>query len=511
MLLYLESFGNPRKFARIARRGEREQADPRGQERALARRRARDLLAHRRAALGLRCDRRRALPAGGVIRTDTMHELFDVAALLSASRPPGRPRRDRHQRGRPGDHVRGRLPGGWRSRSPSCPTRLRAAALPRLLPPEARFGNPIDMIATAPRRPTVGTIEVARRGGVCDAIIAIFVPPLVTDAVDVAPAIRVAAARPGDVPIAAVFMTAEGARPSSPAAACASPSFDFPEDAARALAHAARYGRWRARPAGTVPRLSTAPTRERAAAIIARRSRRRATPGSRAEDVLSPARCYGLPLIATRSVARCRRCGRRGRASSAAGRAEGDRDRPDSQERRGRRPPRPRRSAARSARGARDRGSVSARRTPARGPVVQPMAEPGVELLVGVVHDESFGPVIACGAGGTSVELLHDAAVRITPLTDVDAAEMLRSLRDLPAARGLPRVAAAVRYRGGRAGAAAPQRARRRPPRDRRARRQPPDRLTARRFDRRCPRSAGARARARAVPLAAAVGRSRGV
>jgi acyl-CoA synthetase (NDP forming) len=64
------------------------------------------------------------------------------------------------------------------------------------------------------------------------------------------------------------------------------------------------------------------------------------------------------------------------------------------------------------------------------------MAEPGVELLVGVVHDESFGPVIACGAGGTSVELLHDAAVRITPLTDLDAAEMLRSLRTFPLLEG---------------------------------------------------------------------------
>jgi acyl-CoA synthetase (NDP forming) len=67
-----------------------------------------------------------------------------------------------------------------------------------------------------------------------------------------------------------------------------------------------------------------------------------------------------------------------------------------------------------------------------QGLVVQPMADPGVELLVGVVHDASFGPVIACGAGGTSAELLRDVAVRITPLTDVDAKEMLRSLKTFP-------------------------------------------------------------------------------
>jgi acyl-CoA synthetase (NDP forming) len=64
--------------------------------------------------------------------------------------------------------------------------------------------------------------------------------------------------------------------------------------------------------------------------------------------------------------------------------------------------------------------------------IVQTMADPGVELLIGVVHDASFGPVIACGAGGTSAELLKDVAVRITPLTDVDAAEMLTSLRTYP-------------------------------------------------------------------------------
>ena len=68
------------------------------------------------------------------------------------------------------------------------------------------------------------------------------------------------------------------------------------------------------------------------------------------------------------------------------------------------------------------------------------MVEDGVELLVGVVHDASFGPVIACGAGGTAVELLKDVAVRLTPLTDLDAAEMVRSLATFPLLDG---------YRGG--------------------------------------------------------------
>jgi len=66
------------------------------------------------------------------------------------------------------------------------------------------------------------------------------------------------------------------------------------------------------------------------------------------------------------------------------------------------------------------------------GFVVQQMVEGGVEMLVGVAHDPLFGPVVACSAGGTTVELLRDVAVRVTPITDLDASEMLRSLRTFP-------------------------------------------------------------------------------
>jgi acyl-CoA synthetase (NDP forming) len=66
------------------------------------------------------------------------------------------------------------------------------------------------------------------------------------------------------------------------------------------------------------------------------------------------------------------------------------------------------------------------------GLVVQRMAVTGVELIVGVVNDHSFGPVLACGAGGTTAELTKDVSVRITPVSDLDARDMLRSLRSFP-------------------------------------------------------------------------------
>ena len=77
------------------------------------------------------------------------------------------------------------------------------------------------------------------------------------------------------------------------------------------------------------------------------------------------------------------------------------------------------------------------------GFLVQRMAPPGVELLLGVAHDPLFGPVIACGAGGVTAEVMKDVAVRITPLTNIDARGMLRSLRTyrlLEGFRGAPPV-----------------------------------------------------------------------
>ena len=70
------------------------------------------------------------------------------------------------------------------------------------------------------------------------------------------------------------------------------------------------------------------------------------------------------------------------------------------------------------------------------GFVVQQMAKSGVEMLVGVVHDPQFGPVVACGAGGVQVELLKDVSVRLTPLSNEDASEMIRELKTYPLLKG---------------------------------------------------------------------------
>jgi acyl-CoA synthetase (NDP forming) len=82
------------------------------------------------------------------------------------------------------------------------------------------------------------------------------------------------------------------------------------------------------------------------------------------------------------------------------------------------------------------RDSAAAAGHAVEGYLVQRMAPDGVEMLVGVVHDPLFGPVLACGGGGTTAELIGDVAVRLSPVTDRDAHDMVRSLRTYPLLRG---------------------------------------------------------------------------
>ena len=428
VLLYLESFGNPRRFARIARRvgaskpivAVKSGRSPAG---------ARATSSHTGALIATSDVTVDALfRQAGVIRTDTMHELFDVGGLLSMQPVPRGARvAVVTNAGGPGILCADACQAaGLEVAELSAQVRARLSAR---LAAEASVGNPVDMIATAPAESFRRVIEALVQEDACDAIIVIFVPPLLTRAGDVAREVRAAAAKAGAVTLAAVFMNSDGAPPELGLVGHV-PTFDFPEDAARALAHAADYGRWRARPAGRLVHPADCRPDE-AAAII-----------SRALDLgggwLGPLEvaallgCYGLPLIETRlvhggseAVAAAAELGvpiaLKAHSSSLLHKSDA--------------------GGVRVGLDGADAISAAAREIAAsvaraghllEGLLVQPMAPKGVELLIGVVHDESFGPVIACGAGGTRTEILGDVAVRITPLTDLDAREMLRALRTFP-------------------------------------------------------------------------------
>ena len=428
-LLYLESFGNPRRFSRIARRiATRKPILAVKSGRSVAG--ARATSSHTGALLSASDVTVDALfEQAGVIRTDTMHELFDVAALMSAQPVPR------------GDRVAIVTNGG----GPGilCADALQAhgvevaelaadvrARLAEFLPPAAALGNPVDLIASASAEDYTRTLQTLIDADACDAIIAIFVPPLVTQASDVATSIRHVSELNPDVTIAGVMMLSEEAPAELRSERRRVPCYQFPEDAAHAMALAIRHGRWRTRAPGRVPEFPGA-RRVEAAAIISREL-------ASGAGWLSPARvaelfdCYGLPLIQTHVVSNATQAvnaaARLGTAVALKASAAGLLHKTDAG---GVRLGLHGAKAVRSAAAAIQDAVARAGHT-LDGLIVQPMAPEGVELIVGVVNDHSFGPVLACGAGGTTAELVKDVAVRITPVTDVDAHEMVRSMRTFP-------------------------------------------------------------------------------
>ncbi|HVC85034.1 MAG TPA: GNAT family N-acetyltransferase [Solirubrobacteraceae bacterium] len=423
VLLYLESFGNPRRFARIARRVSRTKpiVAVKGGRSAAGARAAASRTGAFLSASEVTVDA--LFEQAGVVRVDTVHELFDVATLLGAQPAPAGSRvAIVSNAGGPGILCADACNAVGLDVVP-LPARVRRR-LGKLLPAEVSLANPLALPATASSEHFRQAIEVLIDAAVCDAIVTIFLPPPGSAGSEVARAIDAVAQPARRVTLASVVIG-----PPAPAPRLGEPHvprFAFPEDAARALAHAVRYGRWRARPAGVVREPPGCRPDEAAAIIAAALAAGGGWLGP--GEVASLLACYGLPLLPTRVV----------RSAAAAALAAAELDGPvalkaiasdlihksdvgavrlDL------------RSGAQVRRAAREiRAAVTAAGRLLEGFAVQAMAEGGVELLVGVTQQPSFGPVIVCGVGGSTAEPIGDAAVRITPLTDVDAGEMVHSL-----------------------------------------------------------------------------------
>jgi acyl-CoA synthetase (NDP forming) len=434
ILLYLESFGNPRTFARITRRAGRTKpiiAVKSGRSSAGARATS----SHTGALIAASDITVDALfRQAGVIRTDTLSEMFDVASLLANQPIP--------------EGVRVGIVSNAGGLGILCADACEAGGLevPTLpdealrllsefLPPEASTLNPVDMIASASAEDYGRAIEVVAASGAVDSVIVIFVPPLVTRGEDVARAIREAAVRIGDrLPLLSVFMSTKGVPPELRGEGARIPSFAFPEEAARALAHAARYGRWRARPEGTEPEFADLRPADATALIGAVLD-----DGPRwlhPDEVAALLSCYGVPVadwrLAVSSEAAARAAEELGGPVALKAVAPGLLHKTEAGAvRLGLATPAQVEEAAREMTATVERDGRSIDRF-----LVQRMVPAGVEMLIGVVHDSLFGPVVACGSGGTAVELMRDISVRITPITDLDATEMLRELDTFPLLEG---------------------------------------------------------------------------
>jgi acetyl coenzyme A synthetase (ADP forming)-like protein len=416
--LYLESFGNPRKFGRVARRiTRRKPVIVVKSGRSQAGRRAAS--SHTGALLAAADTSVDALFRHcGVIRTDTVGELFDVAALLGRQPLPAGDRVGVvTNAGGPGILCADACEaGGLRVEPLAASTR---DALATALPAEASVANPVDLIASASADDYSRALRHVLADPGVDAVIAIFVRPLATRAADVDAAIRGAAA---GKPVLAVFLGPDVPEPSAEGV----PAFASVEEAARALGHAVRYARHRSAPADPPPRLHGVDA-DAAAAVVAQGLA--AGGGWLAPPAVETLlRAYGLPLVESRWATTA--TGVRRAAEELGGRVAV-------------------KAAATGLVHKSEAGAVVLDLAPAAaaravvemrealgdsvsGFLVQRMAPPGPELLVGVVGDPRFGPLVAVGAGGATAELLGDVQVRLAPVGRREAAAMLRELRTFP-------------------------------------------------------------------------------
>ncbi len=422
-LLYLESIANPPKFARTARRvGRSVPVLTVIVGRSITGRR----LAGARAAAATPLLTRQALfEQAGVIATANLGELLDAAVLLAAQPVPAGPR----------VAVVSNTRGAAVLAADACgDAGLQVAglagdtqrALGDLLPGDATVAGPVDTTLLIGPGIFRRCLELAGADPGVDAVLALTAPSAGGDPVPEVPAARL------PVPIAAavldqveVVRLLGGPGADSPAV----PAYAYAESAARALGHAARYGRWRAIPPGNVPELDGL-RQDRARALVAGCL---AGTGGGGWLPLDPTvellGCYGVPLAESIGVVT------EDAAIAAAARFGGPvalrADVPGLVRARG--------AGAllidlygadEVRRGFRSLKEAFGHRL--AGVIVKPMVTGGVEVMISVLQEEVVGPLVLFGVGGAAADALADRAARLAPLTDADADELIRSKHAAP-------------------------------------------------------------------------------
>jgi len=431
ILLYLESFGNPRKFARIARRISRRKpvvVVKSGRTPAGSRAASSHTAALATSDVAVDALFRQA----GVIRVDTLEELLDTAQMLAHQPVPRGPRvAIVGNAGGPGILAADACAGAGLSvveLSASTKAAWRADVAP-----DPDVQNPIDLGAAASPDLFRRALTIVLHDEAVDAVIVVYAPPVVTDAHAVARAVADATATAASgKPVVGCFLgrldvadDLRGGDESRPTI----PTFAFPEAAARALGRAAELAKWRARPPGEVLALGDVNVGAAAALISARLGSHPAGVWLDESDTEVLLESFGIPTIDSRRVRDAE-----GALTAAAqigypvalkiGNAEVvhktdvggvtlDLRNPD------------------AVRQAFDTMHATFG-DEMHGAVVQRMAPAGLEVIVGVTQDPLFGPLLLFGLGGVTAELLADRALRILPVTDTDAYDLVRSLRTSP-------------------------------------------------------------------------------
>jgi acetyl coenzyme A synthetase (ADP forming)-like protein len=408
VLLYLESFGNPRKFGRLAARVARKKpilALKAGTTTAGARAAS----SHTAALAGSEAAVDALFRQSGVLRARTLEELVDAATLLSSQPlPMGRHTAVISNAGGLGILCADACEAaGLDVGALGAETRRLLAAV---LPDDASVGNPVDLLGSATAPTYEAVLPLVLADSAVDSVIVLFVPPVVATANEVAAAVS-RAATGATKPVLAVIVSGDGVPAALREASSPVASFLYPESAARALALAAERADWLRREAGTVPVVAGI-DRERARRLIEADNDERWLDPAETRTLLA---AYGIPLVPERIV----------ETAEDAVVAAGELGFPVVVK-----------SAAAGVHKTESGGVALGLATPEDvrsaalriGPplLVQPMIAGGVELLAGVVQDPVFGPLVAFGAGGVLAELIGDARFAVAPLTDVDADELVR-------------------------------------------------------------------------------------
>ena len=429
VLLYLESFGNPGKFSRLARRVARRKpilALKSGTTDAGAKAAS----SHTAALAGSDAAVEALFRQTGVLRARTLEELVDAASLLAGQPlPQGRRVGVLTNAGGLGILCADACEAAGLE-LPELGEETRAG-LGEVVPGDASLANPVDMLGSATAASYAAAIPPLLADKRVDALIVLFVPPVVAGADEVAAAIRETVSRlqPGK-PVLAVVISAEGTPAALLEADSTVAAFPYPESAARALGLAASRSEWLRRPAGSVPTVDG----------VDRRRARRVVETALADGGgwLAPEQArelldaYGVPLVAERTAARVEEvvaaAGELGYPvvvkTAAAGAHKTE-------------------SGGVALNLGDDEEVCAAVERIGLPAIVQRYVTGGTELLAGIVQDPVFGPLVAFGPGGVMSELIGDAGFRLAPLSDVDAEELVlegkagrlvRGFRGAPAA-----------------------------------------------------------------------------
>ncbi len=439
ILLYVESFGNPRRFARIARRVSRTKpiiALKAGRTQSGSRAAGSHTAALAESNVAVDTLFRQA----GVIRAETLAEMFDLAAALEAQPPP---RGNRvaiiTNAGGPGILCADACEAGGLTipqLSEATKSKLRG-----FLPPAASLNNPVDMIASASPEQFRQTLQTLLADDDIDGIIVIFIPIGIVRSQDILSAVAENAAQARAKPILACVMAEDGPQPICTDSGKI-PVYEYPEAAGRALAKIAAYAEWRKSTPGLIPDFNDiASRRARDICLAALASR---GPGwLTAEEIRAVLTAMRLPMpreaiakTADEAVALARRLGFpvavKLTSHSIVHKSDFGGVHLSLEDEN---------SVRLAFEKIRSNLAAAGRLDEMDGVIVQPMIRSGLELMMGVTTDPLFGPLIAFGLGGIHVEIMKDICFRITPLSERDAAEMVQEIhgyRLLEGYRGHP-------------------------------------------------------------------------